>query len=154
LDIAERIKLVRGKTPQDEFARLIEVHKSSLGRYERGESTPDMDFAAKVCSVFGIKAEWILLGIGPMRAGESPPAAALEPETAALAARVAALESQNSKLEAENRCQREVLEAHKETLSLYRELRGNMGPTMADAPASAPNARMIDPLSEYDFNVF
>ena len=67
LDITERIKAVRGKLSQEEFAQLLGVHKNSVGRYERGDSTPGMDFAEKVCFVYGVSPEWFLLGTGPMK---------------------------------------------------------------------------------------
>ena len=51
MNIAERIKAVRGDSSQDQFARDIGIHKNSLGRYERGESTPGMDVAIKICFV-------------------------------------------------------------------------------------------------------
>ncbi len=66
MDISERIKQIRGKLSQDEFAQRVKVHKSSLGRYERGESTPDSDFLSSVCSEFGISPQWLLLGTGPL----------------------------------------------------------------------------------------
>jgi Predicted transcriptional regulator len=64
MDIASRIKKVRGKLSQDEFAQRLAIHKNSLGRYERGESTPDMSFADKLCTIFGVSPRWFLLGIG------------------------------------------------------------------------------------------
>jgi transcriptional regulator with XRE-family HTH domain len=66
LDIASRIKSVRGKLSQEEFALRLGVHKNSLGRYERGDSTPDMAFAEALCSEFCVNPHWLLLGKGPM----------------------------------------------------------------------------------------
>jgi transcriptional regulator with XRE-family HTH domain len=76
MGIAERIKIVRGKISQDDFARRTGVHKSSLGRYERGESVPDSNFLSIICFEFGIAPQWLLLGEGPMKPGEAVPAAA------------------------------------------------------------------------------
>lgn len=67
MDIAERIKIIRGDIPQEEFAKLMGIHKSSIGRYERGDSVPDMDFASKICSCFGISTSWLLFGTGEMK---------------------------------------------------------------------------------------
>lgn len=77
MDIAKRIKLVRGDMTQDEFAQRLEIHKNSLGRYERGESTPDLSFAQSVCNTFGISPDWLLFGYGSMRSGETPQSAQL-----------------------------------------------------------------------------
>jgi phage repressor protein C with HTH and peptisase S24 domain len=72
LDISERIKLVRGAHSQDEFARRLEIHKSSLGRYERGETTPDSNVLQRLCFVFGINPIWLLTGEGLMTGGLAP----------------------------------------------------------------------------------
>ncbi|MDR2075607.1 MAG: helix-turn-helix domain-containing protein [Desulfovibrio sp.] len=74
MDIAGRIKLVRGKLSQEEFAQQLGVHKNSLGRYERGDSSPDVGVAERICSVFGVDPQWLLLGIGSMRQGGKLPA--------------------------------------------------------------------------------
>ena len=68
-NIAERIKLVRSELSQDDFSKSLDIHKNSLGRYERGESTPGVDVAGKICLVFGVNPQWLLLGTGPMKAG-------------------------------------------------------------------------------------
>ena len=70
--LAERLKAVRGKIPQAEFAELVGIHKSSWGRYERGESEPSSSDLIKICSIFGVFPEWILLGVGPMHPDDTP----------------------------------------------------------------------------------
>ena len=69
--IAERLRLVRGNIAQFEIAQQLGIHKSSWGRYERGDSEPSSSDLAKVCSVFGINPEWLLLGTGAMTKEES-----------------------------------------------------------------------------------
>jgi transcriptional regulator with XRE-family HTH domain len=123
---------------QENLASLVSVSNTTIQNYEAGQY-PKGEHAIALARVLDCSLDWLLLG------ESSPVAEAPEPETAALKAKVAALE-------ADNRCLRELLENQKETLSLYRELRGNMGPTTTDAPASVPNAHMIDPLSDFDFD--
>ena len=67
MDIVERLKTIRGTMTQAEFANQLGIHKNTLGRYERGESNPDIVFCAKVCSIFGISPRWLIMGIGDMR---------------------------------------------------------------------------------------
>ena len=66
--IGSRIKKVRGKLTQSEFASYIEVPKNTLGRYERGETVPDMGFAMRICTTFGVNASWFLTGDGEAHA--------------------------------------------------------------------------------------
>ena len=68
--LAERLKAVRGKIPQAEFAELVGIHKSSWGRYERGEGEPSASDLLKICSIFDVSPQWILLGTGPMFFGQ------------------------------------------------------------------------------------
>lgn len=86
MDIANRIKQVRGNISQEDFAQQTGVHKSSLGRYERGESVPDSSFLSQVCSIFDINPQWLLLGTGPMTMASYEPivrrnSAQVSPET-------------------------------------------------------------------------
>ena len=68
--ISERLKAIRGKTPQAEFAESAGINKSSWGRYERGETEPSSSDLEKICFKFDVSPAWLLLGIGPMRSGE------------------------------------------------------------------------------------
>ena len=63
--LAERIKTVRGNMSREEFAQLIGVHVNTVGRYERGESEPDISIASKICSAFDTNPHWLMLGEGP-----------------------------------------------------------------------------------------
>ena len=118
MDIAERIKAVRGELPQEEFALRVGVHKSSLGRYERGDSVPDMNFARQVCFVFGINPQWFLLGSGPRDANntlDSVSTSDCAGKIAALAARIVVLEEENANL-------KEAKELYKDVLNAYKRL--------------------------------
>ena len=71
--LAERLRRVRGNIPQIEIAQRLGIHKSSWGRYERGDSEPSGSDLEKVCTVFGISPEWLLLGTGEMNSNRPSP---------------------------------------------------------------------------------
>lgn len=81
--LAQRLRLVRGKTPQAGFAGKVGIHKSSWGRYERGEGEPVGSDLIKICSVCDINPQWLLLGQGLMRPGAPDGVSASPPEGAA-----------------------------------------------------------------------
>ena len=64
--LAQRLRLVRGKTPQAGFAGKVGIYKSAWGRYERGEGEPVGSDLIKICSVCDINPQWLLLGQGLM----------------------------------------------------------------------------------------
>ncbi len=66
-DIGGRLKLVRGSTPLPEFAARFRVSKSTLVRYEKGETLPDAGFLLQLCDELGLSPGWVLAGEGPMR---------------------------------------------------------------------------------------
>lgn len=63
--LAERLKSVRGELSREEFAQAIGVHVNTVGRYERGESEPDISIASKICREFDVSPHWLMLGEGP-----------------------------------------------------------------------------------------
>lgn len=69
----DRIRKVRGLTPLGEFAAGFDIHKNTLARYERGESLPDAGFLSRLCEVYGINPNWMLMGTGAEKAAESQP---------------------------------------------------------------------------------
>lgn len=64
--IGERLKALRGNTSQGEYAKLLGVTTNTIGRYERGERTPDVDFLSAACRATGANPRWLILGEGPM----------------------------------------------------------------------------------------
>ncbi len=62
--IGERIKEVRGKTSLFNFAAMHSIHKSTLIRYEKEETSPDASFLADLCRKYMLNAGWLLLGQG------------------------------------------------------------------------------------------
>ena len=63
--IGERITLIRGDKSQATFAKEIGTHKNTLGNYERGDRTPDLDFIQKLMQA-GYNANWVISGIEPV----------------------------------------------------------------------------------------
>ena len=64
--LAERLRRVRGNIPQIEIAQRLGIHKSSWGRFERGDSEPSGSDLGRICSTFGINPQWLLLCTGEM----------------------------------------------------------------------------------------
>lgn len=67
----ERLKILRGQESQAKFAEMVGIPQTTLGRYERGESQPDVEFATRICTELRVSPSWLLLGDGPMRQGQS-----------------------------------------------------------------------------------
>lgn len=67
--IGQRIAHVRGSESQAAFARRLEVHKNTLGYYERGERAPDSNFLAKLAET-GVNVHWVVTGEGPVLLSE------------------------------------------------------------------------------------
>lgn len=65
--IAERLRHVRGKLSQAHAAQILEVHPNTIGKYERGERSPDVDFLVRFCINFDVRPDWLILGLEPMR---------------------------------------------------------------------------------------
>ncbi|MDQ5987987.1 MAG: hypothetical protein CSYNP_03740 [Syntrophus sp. SKADARSKE-3] len=64
MSISKRLKNIRGKMTQREFADTLSVHTNTVARYERGERLPDADYLERVYKRFSISPEWLLTGIG------------------------------------------------------------------------------------------
>lgn len=72
MTIGDRIKRIRSSFRQDVFAEKIGVHINTVGRWERGQTTPDVDDLNKILAVYTeVSAEWLLTGKGDMVRGES-----------------------------------------------------------------------------------
>lgn len=64
--IGERLRFLRQDNSLSIFAARFGVSKSTLGRYEKGDSQPDAQFLARVCRTLSICPQWLLMG------GEQP----------------------------------------------------------------------------------
>ena len=71
MGIGERIKLIRGHERQDAFSVKVGVHLNTVGRWERGQRSPDVDDLNKILAAFPeINPTWLLTGVGEMRWSE------------------------------------------------------------------------------------
>lgn len=62
MSIGSRIKQVRGKVPQKEFAKQLEIAQNTLGNYERSERTPNADFIITLAKHANVSFDWLLTG--------------------------------------------------------------------------------------------
>ena len=67
----ERIRQLRGKMSQEEFASQLGVHEQTLGKYERDKIVPGGDVLARMYETLGADITWLLTGKGQMRPGGS-----------------------------------------------------------------------------------
>lgn len=66
--IGERLRVIReqGNAKQTEYATLFGVTVNTIGRYERGERTPDAEFIVALCRETGVNPRWLLFGEEPI----------------------------------------------------------------------------------------
>ncbi len=63
--IGSRIKAIRGKLRQDAFANKIGMHINTVGRWERGQRTPDVNDLNRILQACpDISPAWLLTGEG------------------------------------------------------------------------------------------
>ncbi|MBC8018791.1 MAG: helix-turn-helix transcriptional regulator [Verrucomicrobia bacterium] len=68
MSYGERLKIVRGNIPQEDFAKLLDVHKNTLGRFEREEGKPNIEELQKILSALpDINPTWLLTGEGDVK---------------------------------------------------------------------------------------
>ena len=60
----DRIRLIRGKLTQNEFAEQLGVGRTSVIRYEADERLPDAEFLIKLNVLYKIQPLWLLIGQG------------------------------------------------------------------------------------------
>jgi len=64
--IGKRIRAARRlkSMSQQELADALQVNKSTIVRYEKGERVPDALFLARLSQITGVSTDWILKGEG------------------------------------------------------------------------------------------
>lgn len=68
--VGDRLRQVRGDMNQDAFAKMLDIGRTTLIRYEKGERSPDADLIARLWVLFKVDALWLLTGIGKRTSGE------------------------------------------------------------------------------------
>lgn len=63
--IGTRIREVRGRLTQQQFADLLGVGRVSVARYETGARVPDAEFIQVLNEKLGVDPIWLLTGKGP-----------------------------------------------------------------------------------------
>ena len=121
LSLGERIKKIRGKKSQGQFAQELGFSKNSLGFYERDERTPNATAIATIVSVCGVSPYWLLMGEGPMYLDntarqEQTPTQPTSVDYTSLRTECCELRKENSELRQENR------ELRQENRALFDEV--------------------------------
>lgn len=81
--LGERLKYLRGTYSQSEFSAKLSIPQTTLSRYERNKSQPDLEFLRDFCDAFAVSAEWLVTGRGPVHRGETSPSPSVSrPQTA------------------------------------------------------------------------
>ena len=110
--LKDRIKMVRGKNTQADFAKMMKIPLSTLGRYERGENKPDLTFLESLSAKFGVSLDWLVLGKGEVDIQEGLKGNSYaELKVLELEAKLAATEREMSMMQ-------EIIDLHKENVRL------------------------------------
>ncbi len=60
--VGPRIREVRGGISLPDFAKSLEVHRSTIIRWEQEESFPDAVLIRKICDLYQVDPVWLLYG--------------------------------------------------------------------------------------------
>lgn len=62
MGISERLIMLRKdrKLAQGELAKKVEIHPNILGRYERGETTPNIEIVSKLADILGVSVDYLI----------------------------------------------------------------------------------------------
>ena len=83
--LGKRIKSIRDKLSQSEFADAIGVSQRTVGHYEKDERAPDAGVIKAICAKFAVNPGWLLFGENPEEK-QLPPMLQSEDKEAASAA--------------------------------------------------------------------
>jgi transcriptional regulator with XRE-family HTH domain len=62
--VGQRIRMIRGRVTQTDFAKALGVHKQNyISRYERGR-VPSPDLLIKIADFGRVTLDWLLIGKG------------------------------------------------------------------------------------------
>ena len=77
--LSERLKELRGSTPQSQFSAELGMKQQQYARYEKGVTVPGADILATICRVHAVSADW-LLGLSNGRDTVTTPPQSLTPK--------------------------------------------------------------------------
>lgn len=86
-----RLREAAGSRNNREIGEALGFSPETVRRYMTGVSPPCVAFVIALCERFGVSADWLVLGAGPMSPGERDLEALRRASAAALFARVAEL---------------------------------------------------------------
>ena len=72
MDIAGRIRMVRGNLSQVKFAEKIGLSQRTIANYENGDNIPNAEVVTRISDIFGVSLDWLF---GDTADGEPPEAA-------------------------------------------------------------------------------
>lgn len=67
LRIRDEVLAEGSANSQAEFGRAVGEHSQNFSMMEKGTRAPTLDQCARACEKFGYSANWLLLGIGPVK---------------------------------------------------------------------------------------
>ena len=65
MDIAERLQKLRKKAgySQEQVAEMLGLSRQAVSKWESGQGKPEIDNVVKLTEIYGVSADYILLGI-------------------------------------------------------------------------------------------
>lgn len=73
MDIANRIRIVRGEQTREQFSQITGIHPQTLYKYENKTGKVSLESLEIICKKFNIRYEWLITGEGPMLQDQQPP---------------------------------------------------------------------------------
>ena len=70
--LGERLKQLRGKASQKQFAQILGIPPTTLANYESNKSELNFTMIKLFTSKFNLSTDWLIFGRGPMHPGEPP----------------------------------------------------------------------------------
>lgn len=64
--LGERLKFIRNSLSQSQFAAKFNIPQTTLSRYERNSSEPDLKFLSQVSQQYNVSLEWLIAGRGTL----------------------------------------------------------------------------------------
>ncbi len=66
IEIGNRVKRVRGKKPQKEFAKILGFSSSYLSEVESGKTKPSLELLIRISEITKYNLHWLVTGEGPL----------------------------------------------------------------------------------------